>query len=92
MRPREVQKREFDVLSKVDHKNVVRLFDIEEEVIQKWMLSENLIVFFSLKPQKIIPKHRHRTDGLRETVTPERTADLIQMHSDRPSHLAAAEE
>lgn len=32
MRPYEVQKREFEVLKKVNHENIVRLLAIEEEV------------------------------------------------------------
>lgn len=32
MRPHEVQMREFDVLKKVNHKNIVKLLAIEEEV------------------------------------------------------------
>ncbi|KPM04205.1 serine/threonine protein kinase-like protein 4 [Sarcoptes scabiei] len=32
MRPYEVQKREFEVLKKVNHENIVKLLAIEEEV------------------------------------------------------------
>lgn len=35
MRPYEVQEREFEVLKKVNHQNIVRLIAIEEEVGEK---------------------------------------------------------
>ncbi|XP_039262579.2 serine/threonine-protein kinase TBK1-like [Styela clava] len=34
-RPAEVRSREFEVLRKVDHRNIVRLFDVEEEISTK---------------------------------------------------------
>lgn len=38
MRPQEVQMREFEVLQKVNHENIVKLLAIEEEVIFKNIL------------------------------------------------------
>ena len=37
LRPREVQRREFDVLTKLKHENIVKLLAIEEEV---WLACE----------------------------------------------------
>uniref|UniRef100_H2YBQ9 Protein kinase domain-containing protein n=1 Tax=Ciona savignyi TaxID=51511 RepID=H2YBQ9_CIOSA len=54
-RSAEVRKREFEVLRKVDHKNVVRLFSVEEEVrlvtiINFYRLwSKNFMVFSALQ-------------------------------------------
>lgn len=39
MRPYEVQEREFEVLKKVNHQNIVRLIAIEEEVSDYDLLS-----------------------------------------------------
>lgn len=43
MRPYEVQKREFEVLKKVNHQNIVKLLAIEEEVTLrcKWWVTVN---------------------------------------------------
>lgn len=48
MRPYEVQKREFEVLKKVNHENIVKLLAIEEEVTLKSMLmSYCLLIHFN---------------------------------------------
>ena len=37
LRPLDVQMREFEVLKKLNHKNIVKLFAVEEEVCVSWL-------------------------------------------------------
>lgn len=39
LRPQEVQMREFEVLRKLNHKNIIKLFAVEETV--SWSLAVN---------------------------------------------------
>lgn len=47
MRPLDVQMREFEVLKKLNHKNIVKLFAVEEEVSNIYRFRINMLTLSS---------------------------------------------